>query len=291
MYISKDEVNLNVKEFFERINENNFKEARISLSKIPATSNKLKEQIIFLSNYLREKEEYFLNKNEIDSYLERANSALTNDKSYLKAINIYNEGFKETGNKLFLYYIANTYYSKGDLENTIMFLRKYTKYSYMFLCEGYYLLFKCYQDKINNHYETLDFKENKNLKIKLKKQKVYENEFLYKYLKIKLIKDANLFSNPSDKMDKRTKDINLDDKEVENIIKSGKLNDVSIIYDISGYERKITIIALLYINGFEEFANKLLKQEKDDIKNECPLLYKQLQKNKKLYLNKAKFNK
>ena len=86
MYISKDEVNLNVKEFFERINENNFKEARISLSKIPATSNKLKEQIIFLSNYLREKEEYFLNKNEIDSYLERANSALTNDKSYLKAI-------------------------------------------------------------------------------------------------------------------------------------------------------------------------------------------------------------
>lgn len=275
----KIEVNNKIKKCLSLLEDGNFDE----IDKIIDTINiKNNSGFDFIINYINECKRYYLMKNSkngslVLDYINSGKEALDNNE-YQKALYIFNKAFKNTGDPIFNYYLGITYFK---LKNYTMANDKLSNYA----LKSFYKLEESYE-YLSIITEEIAYKRYEDGKDNIKKYREKSNLYKQKYKLVKKIKSGIIFN-----IEKKPVDLNLNDKEISKLISSGKINDTVEIFYESTYERKIVILALLYKNGNGATADKLLKQYRDELKENCPEFLSQLNKNKKLYLNQARFKK
>lgn len=286
-----------LKSIYCKLRKNNYDKAK-ELFNILCNCKKdefKEEKLKYINNLIREEERKYFNRNtkkglNRKKYLNMGNKLLQNDKTEL-SFYAYTVGYRLTKHPDFIYHMALHYYNEKEYVISKKYFLKYihcngTKY----IEEAYYYLkeldfiFLPYQERMFDITGKAHYRQKRNM--------YYVEITNYKRL-IKEIKDLkkSIFDINAVKTKDDLGEINLNNKQIKDLISNGKLNDVEKIYNDSDYETKITTLALLYLNNHSSFADKLYKREKDDLTKNCPKLTKKLNANKQLYITKAKFNK
>lgn len=271
----KIEVNKKIKEVFALIDKKQFEKAESILDLLEKYNNK---KVRWVREYVTEYKYYHSIENTekgrmIFEYLKRGNLSL-NNKDYNTALEYFKEGLKLTKDPLFKYYIGVCYFNMENYEEAQNKFQSYSADACLKQEESYYYLTEIY-DKLTEKKRN-DFE-------KTRKAKQKADIYYSKYKQIKQIKSGNIIN-----VEKTTKNIDLDDEEIKELISKHKINDVVNIFNIASYQRKVTMLALLYKNGFASTADKLLKTYGNKIKENAPEEFSKLNKNKKLYLMQAK---
>ncbi len=273
----KLEINKKIKKCLSLMEDGRFDEIDEIIDTINIKNNRNFDLFV---NYINECKRYHSMKNSetgsaFYDYLNEGKEALDNDE-YQKAIYFFNKALNITGDPLFYYYLGITYFQSKNYTMAYETLRMYVENSFFKLEESYEYLSTILKEIAYNRYEDGLGK----VSLYLKKSDIY-NEKLQDF---KNVKSGIIFT-----IEKIPVCLNLDDEEISKLIYNGKVNDVIEIFYTSPYDRKITILALLYKNGYKVVADGLLKKYEDELKDNCPEFLTQLKKNKKLYLNQAKF--
>lgn len=293
----KQDSNYILENIYKLIDKNDFDGAYKLNTKLynNEDNDRNKDKLTYISNLIKEKEKNYLDINtkiglDRKKYLNIGNKLLENDKKEL-SFYAYTIGYRLTKHPDFLYHIALHYYNEKDYATSKKYFLKYTYCNgAKYIEEVYYYLKEI--DYIFLPYQERMFDITNKAHYRKKRNTYYTEINNYQRLinRIKLLKNG-IFSNEIKEVKESLCEININNDEIKNLIKTGKLNDVENIYNESDYETKITILALLYLNNHIKFADRLYKQEKECLKENCPKLAKQLNNNRQLYITKAKFNK
>lgn len=281
-----------VKIIYKLIENKKYDEARTILEELYARINKnYTYKIDYLKGLIDESEKDYLNRDSVKSLKKEKFLLLGNksyeEKEYEQAIEYYQEGLNQTKHPIFQYHLALCYYKLENYSDSIIRFKNYIDKGYEMLDIAYYYLAEIYailveQAKVKRENELV-YTNIKYAK-KLKKSDMY----LSKYHTYTNIKNGDLFHNGPVKIKEKSVKLITKDNEVEELISKGKLNDVIDIYNETNYSRKVTILALLYMNGFDKLADKIYRKDKDILQKECSSEIKQLNKNKTLYKMKKR---
>lgn len=271
----KISINNKVKNVFRLISKNEFQSASNIIDSLKYLDM---DKITWIDRYIKEIQHYYIIKNTdegklIYKYIELGSKYL-NQEDYKKALESFNEGLNITNDPLFKYYIGVCYYHIKEYKKSINELRDYNSTSVLKQKDSYLYLSKAYT-KLGE----LAVKENERAKDTYNKGASCYSE----YKKLENIEKGIVFDI------QKSVNLTLNDSEVSELIIRGKINDVVDLFNTATYKRKITILALLYKNGNQAIADKLLKKNKDDLEENCKDELKQLNKNKQLYLKQSKF--
>lgn len=280
-----------LKEVYKLIDEKKYDKARIKLDSLSNENIGNKEKVDYIKKLIAEESYYNDIKDTyrgklITEYINKGKELIDN-KNYLLATSQFIEGYQFTYDLIFFYYIGVCYFKLENYQLAIKYLELYKNQGFIKLEDCYKYLSLSYE-KFNEIKCKEADKEGK--KFKKGRELIKKSEECYQKAKeLKAIKNYDLYGNGLDSI--KREEISTDDEEVKELIKKGKLNDVSLIYEECDSSRKTTILALLYKNGFDKLADKLLKQKREEIKTDCPELLKSLNKNKTLLIQQAKFKK
>lgn len=272
-----------VKKIFKYIKNNQFNEARLIVEKIYSTIN---PNYTYKADYLKglvdEAEKNYLNKDTQNGLLKEKYLLLGNksfeEKDYKQALEYYKSGFHKTRESIFNYYQGLCYFELKDYFNAEVKFFNYTQNGFEMLDRTYYYMTEI--AIIRADIEKNDTVKNKKRYAKYLKK---SDSYLTQYYTYTNINNGDLYHNGQIKKQEKPVNLITSDIEVEELISNGKLNDVIEIYEETTYSRKVTILALLYMNGFDKLADKTYKKDKDDLRRECYNEVQQLNKNKTLY--------
>ena len=292
----KKNVNDITNSILKSINLNNFEVARVLYNNLCSKTNESqKDKLSYLLYLINEREFEYKNKNTQEGqlkqkYIRLGNLLYNQDKKEL-AIYAFKIGYRETKNNEFLFHLGKIFYENNDYNSAKSFFKKYIKNNgAKFFEESYTYIFNINLKLLESKYRKLKYVKSETIrKRKVELQK--ENDNIDTLLnRIKLLK-SGIFNKEKYNTKLNLYKIKTNDEEIETLVKSGKLNDVKNIFDVSEYEKKITILAILYLKGYANFADKILKEVKDNLNQNCPVGIKALNKNRTLYISKSKFNK
>ena len=191
---------------------------------------------------------------------------------YEEAINFYKEGKIETNDNIFDYLLGVCYFKLKDYQRGGNFMSKYKD-------NGFVKLAEC-NTYLSENYNRLAKKASKGCNKYSNLSKATKCANMAKL--IKTIKNNSLL-NPNE-FNKDIKKL----EEVSKLINMGKINDVVDIFETSTANEKIRILRLLYKNGRQATADKLLKNNREELRKYLPQKLRKLENNKALYLKQYK---
>lgn len=257
-----------LKQIHQLINEKKYDEAVKLLNKL---KNEDENKVSYIRKFIAEEEYYNSIKEtergyKISKYLKSGKEALDKEK-YQIALKIFSNGYKNTLDLIFYYYIGVCLAKLGNYKDAIQYLEIYKKHGFIKLDKCLHRLQKIYKE----------------LSIKYDDKELYEEKISDCVSKERTIKQLQYFDFYAVGIDKLNEiKLNTNDKEVEELIKNSKFDEISILYDQSDYKRKITILAVLYNNGLDKFADNLLKNYKEELQENCKEDYNKLKKYKQI---------
>ncbi len=223
-------------------------------------------EIDYLNAYLNEQEEMYGEKKElIEEYLSAGRDSLYYN-NFDEALDYFSAGAYTTEHPIFDYMIGKTMYMTQDRkEEGVKYLEKYINES------GGTKAFKAY-DMLEEYYYFLD----------IGKSKKYQK----KRDKVMLVTSTNYVR-------KDRKIIFEEIKEVEELGKNNKIDELYKKFNESSDEIKLRIIGELYKRAYRKQADNLYKNNKREIEKHSKnskRLVRELDANKTLYINKGKHN-
>lgn len=278
-------VKKNVLSIYQLIDENNYEEAKKIIDLLYNDVHyRNKYKVEYLEKLILESEKNYLLKTKKEG-LEKEKYLLLGNDFYNKekldeAILFFHEGYRKTRDAIFFYYLGLCYLKKEEYGTSIQNFKLYVEKGFEMIDMAYYYLSELYTYKADKA-----LKDSKGIYYKYLN---LSDSYINKYHTYTNIKNGDLFSNGLKNEKPKTKSVKLitKDEEIENLISNGKLNDVIDIYNETSYTRKVTILALLYMNGYFDLADKTYKKDKDILYKECPDEIKQYNNNKTLYKKK-----
>ena len=271
----KEKFNQTIKEIFECVKENNTNKIDSLLSSISNIQlfGGVENDYDFIKSYIEEAKGYCNIQNEdVKKYLNLGNLSLFYEDFYT-AYQYFEAGTYYTKNPIFQYYIGVCFYFLGRYGDAMSKFENYLIKNRFKAEEAYYFLKNICERILADEYTANG-----------------ETKRYYGLMhqKIKNMKDGQTITIVKQKA-KKPKNINLNDAEILELVSKGKINDVAEIFESSEHVRKVSILAILYKSGFATTADRLLKTNRNDLKENCPEHLSLLNKNKQLYLNQAKF--
>ena len=293
----KKDLNKNTKKLLNCVYNKYFDQAREYFETIKKDVNNDEDniKIVYLQNLINDKEAKHLNRYTKEEKNRRKykklGKKLHQKEKYELEFYTYSVGKKLTNHIDFDFLLARCYFHQGEYSIAKAMLTKYlakggAKYYEEALCCLYEIdcILIDKKERIYNNFYSVNLSD----RIKeLKKETVQLDSKIKKIHEVK----RGVFSVEQLELKKKKYKINTEDNDIISLVKSGNLNSVKDLYDNSDYDTKISILAILYLNKFETFADKLFKGTKDELKANCPNGVNALNKNKTLYISKAKFNK
>lgn len=280
----KEKFNSIVKEIFKCIKENDTNKIDELLSSIDNIQlfGGVENDYNFIKSYIDEAKGYcYIQDEDVKKYLNLGNLSLFYEDFYT-AYQYFEAGTYYTKNPIFQYYIGVCFYFLGRYGEAMSKFENYLIKNNFKAEEAYYFLKNICERMLADEYtENGETRRYYGLISKLENYDTMHQ-------KIKNLKNGQVFKITKQKI-KKQKNINLNDAEILELISKGKINDVAEIFENAKHGRKISILAILYRSGFATTADKLLKINRDDLKENCPEQLSLLNKNKQLYLNQAKF--
>ncbi|MBO6195659.1 MAG: hypothetical protein J6O56_04920 [Bacilli bacterium] len=223
-------------------------------------------EIDYLEAYLKEQISLYGEKNElIEEYLSAGRDSLYYD-NLDEALDYFSAGAYTTEHPLFDYMIGKTLYMTQDRKDEgVKYLEKYINES------GGSKAYKAY-DMLGEYYYYLDIGKSK--KYQKKKDKVM------------LVTSTNYVRKDKNVIFKEI-------KEVEELGKNKKIEELYEKFNNSSDEIKLRIIGELYKRAYRKQADTLYKKNKREIEKHSKnsrRLVRELDANKTLYINKGKHN-
>ena len=249
------------REIIFSIDNNELEKAKQYLLKVPK-----EEYCSFFYNRITEKE---LAKDIKEKYLDTGRYALENEE-YELAYDYLTAGLYLSNNPLFYYYLGKLFYKLNKLSKAMGYFNKYRNVGSLKLNKCYFYLFL----------------------ISKRKKLSGSGEYLGKFKDIDRFLDITFKTrNPNKKHNRRKKDKIETIKEIENDYsfyeEDKEEADDTIAYEDLDLKNKLEFIKNLLLLKKEKEANKLLRNLKAETKEEKQLV-KQLENNKRIYLNKSK---
>lgn len=274
----------------ELIEKNMFEEAENILQSLPEiTEIRCIKKLEYIKNIIEEKKVLHNLKTtekglKIFNYLKQLEELLENNK-YEEALNISREAYKNTKNSLFMYYLGLCFLKLDNLVEAAQNFRFYKTLGTLKTIQANEYLIQI------NGILAEDFDEKYLTSMTAKRSQTLLDKCSSLEAENKLINEIyeGKFYVLKQQKPKAKVKIELEDEEIKELLNNGKVNSVVEIFENEEeYNRKITILALLYINGFSTSADKLLSKNRKAIKENCPKELKLLENNKKLYIAKSK---
>lgn len=208
------------------------------------------EELRYLKNCLKEKRKI---EDDDTIFFIKSGRKCYQKENYKDALSEYKKGLKKTNNAIFNYYIGKMYYKLGRKKDASRYLKIYAHFGADKLSKCYLYLYLCSKDKRDYYKKKIDIIS-----------KIEETDFQIKTLE-----------------EKKYEEVVVTLEEIKSNEIKGTKETIETLKEIKR----------LYESGRQKEGDKLLKslsQKKDKTKEE-KIEIEDMQKQKKLYLNKYKY--